>query len=159
MTDTDHVSKVAELIGDFRIGMLTTHDESGDIEAHPMRVQETEFDGDLWFLLSDESGPARNLRGDQRAAVVFASNDTWLSLKGSAQVVPSRDKVRELWSAEAEAWFPEGPEDPHASVVKFTAEGAEYWDTPGGRVASVFSFVKSKVTGDTLDADNAKVDL
>ena len=45
-------------------------------------------------------------------------------------------------------------------LIKVTADGAEYWDTPGGRVASVLSFVKSKVTGQPYDGgENEKVDL
>ncbi len=34
---------------------------------------------------------------------------------------------------------------------------AEYWDTPGGKVASLISFAKTKLTGDTFDADHGVV--
>ena len=32
-------------------------------------------------------------------------------------------------------------------------------NSPGGRVASLFSFVKAKATGETLDAENEEVQL
>ena len=41
-----------------------------------------------------------------------------------------------------------------------TAETGEYWDTPGGRIATLISFVKSKLTGERFDGgDNATVTL
>ena len=37
-------------------------------------------------------------------------------------------------------------------------ESAEYWDNPGGRVATVISLVKSKITGQPYDGgDHAKI--
>ena len=46
------------------------------------------------------------------------------------------------------------------TLLKFSASGAEYWDSPGGRIASVISFVKSKVTGSVGDVgESAKVNL
>ena len=45
-------------------------------------------------------------------------------------------------------------------LIKIHAHGAEYWDTPGGRIASVISFVKAKVTGEPYDGgENERVDL
>jgi len=36
-------------------------------------------------------------------------------------------------------------------LLKVDAHTAEYWDTPGGRVASLISLVKSKVTGERYE--------
>ena len=45
-------------------------------------------------------------------------------------------------------------------LLKVDADSAEYWDTPGGRLATAFSFVKAKVTGDQPDTgEKAVVDL
>jgi general stress protein 26 len=69
-------------------------------------------------------------------------------------------KARELWNSWVEAWLPQGPEDPNVVLVKVTAASAEYWDTPGGRIASVLSFAKSKVTGERYDGgEHGAVDL
>lgn len=106
----DEVAKIAKLVKEFRFGMLTTIEGSGSLVAHPLTIQEADFDG-------------------------------------------------ELWNPAAEAWFPDGPEDPNVGVLKFTASGGEYWDTPGGRVATVFSFIKSKVSGEPIEGDNGKVEL
>jgi general stress protein 26 len=159
MTDTTPVQRVAELIKDFRFAMFTTRNAEDRLVAHPLTVQEAEFDGDLWFLVSKGATFVIDLRADDRVGVSLSSNDSWVSLSGRAQLVEDRAKIDELWNPMVEAWFPTGPEDPDVGLLKFTAESAEYWDSPGGRIASLFSFVKSKITGEQYDAENEKVEL
>lgn len=159
MTDTTPVQRVAELIKDFRFAMFTTRNAEDRLVAHPLTVQEAEFDGDLWFLVSKGATFVIDLRADDRVGVSLSSNDSWVSLSGRAQLVEDRAKIDELWNPMVEAWFPNGPEDPDVGLLKFTAESAEYWDSPGGRIASLFSFVKSKITGEQYDAENEKVEL
>lgn len=159
MTDTTPTQRVAELIKDFRFAMFTTRNAQDRLVAHPLTVQETEFDGDLWFLVSKSASFIVDLARDERAGVSLSSNDSWVSLSGTAGLVEDREKVRELWSPTVEAWFTNGPDDPDVGLLKFSAESAEYWDSPGGKLASIFSFVKSKITGEQYDADNEKVEL
>lgn len=159
MTDQTPTQHVAELIKDFRFAMFTTRNAEDRLVAHPLTVQEAEFDGDLWFLVSRSATFVTDLRADDRVGVSLSSNDSWVSLSGRAQLVEDRAKIEELWSPTVEAWFPNGVDDPEVGLLKFTAETAEYWDTPGGKLASLFSFVKSKVTGEQYDADNEVVTL
>jgi general stress protein 26 len=159
MTDTTPTQKVAELIKDFRFAMFTSRNAEGKLVAHPLTVQESEFDGDLWFLISKSASFVVDIARDDRVGVSLSSNDSWVSLSGTAGLVEDREKVRELWNPMVEAWFPDGPDDPTVGLLKFSAESAEYWDSPGGKIASIFSFVKSKITGQQYDADNEKVDL
>lgn len=161
MTDsTDDRTKVAELVKNFRFAMFVTRHTDGTLVAHPLTVQEAEFDGDLWFLVSKNSSPIRDLAADPNANVSLSSNDAWVSLSGSARLIEDREKLDELWNPVVEAWFPDGPDDPAVGVLKFTADSAEYWDTPGGKIATAFSFVKSKITGERYDGgESGKVDL
>ena len=65
-----------------------------------------------------------------------------------------------MGSAQVEAWFPQGPDDDSVVLLKVVADSAEYWDSPGGRLATAFSFVKAKVTGERIEGgENEKVDL
>jgi len=59
-----------------------------------------------------------------------------------------------------EAWLPQGPEDPSTVLIKVAGETAEYWDTPGGRIATVLSFAKAKITGERYSGgENETVNL
>lgn len=158
MTETPDARKITSLLEDFRFGMFTTID-GGKPVARPFTIQEVEDGGDLWFLVSKQSSAVRQLAADPRAGVALSSNDSWVSLTGTAQVVDSQERVDRYWSPVVEAWFPDGKEDPSVSVLKFSADGGEYWDTPGSRVATAIAFVKAKVTGEPIEGDTGKVDL
>jgi general stress protein 26 len=152
MTDTrPDVAKVAELAKDIRVGMLTTIDEEGHFVSRPMAQQEVEFDGDLWFFAERDSRKVAHIAAQPLVSVTLTSNDTWISLCGTARVVTDVAKAKELWNPYVEAWLPQGPEDPSVVLIEFSSDTAEYWDTPGGRVSSVLSFVKAKVTGERYD--------
>lgn len=159
MTDTTPTQRVADLIKDFRFAMFTTRNANDRLVSHPLTVQEAEFDGDLWFLVSRSASLVADVQQDERVGVSLSSDDSWVSLSGTAGLVEDRAKVEELWSPTVEAWFPKGPDDPDVGLLKFTAESAEYWDSPGGKIASLFSFVKSKLTGEQYDAENETVQL
>ena len=93
-------------------------------------------------------------------SVTLSSNDTWISLSGQAQIVDDEAKAKELWNGWVQAWLPQGPSDPSVVLIKVEGDTAEYWDTPGGRIASVLSFAKAKVTGKRYEGgENEVVDL
>lgn len=148
---TEDVRKVAELASGIPIGMMTTIDEDGTLVSRPMAQQEVEFDGDLWFFAERDSRKVRHLQRDPHLALTLTSSSTWLSLDGTGVVVHDVAKAKELWNAGVEAWLPQGPEDPSVVLIKMDVATAQYWNTPGGLLATVFSFVKSKVTGERYD--------
>jgi len=157
---SDHVKKVSELISDERQAMFTTTGPDGTLVSRPMAVQATEFGGDLWFFAERSSRKVQHLTTHPQVNVTFASSDSWVSLTGRASVVADDAKKRELWNAVVEAWFPDGQDDPSIALLRVEGESAEYWDTPGGRVASALSFAKAKVTGKPYSGgENEKVDL
>ena len=42
---------------------------------------------------------------------------------------------------------PDGPGDPDVALLRVDAASAEYWDSPGGRIATALSFAKATLTG------------
>jgi general stress protein 26 len=160
MTATDEARKVAELIKGERIAFLTTVTPEGKLTSRPMALQEVEFDGDLWFFAERDADWVVHAVASPQVNVGIGSGGTWVSLTGLASVVTDPAKKRELWNSGVEAWLPQGPDDPSVVLVKVEGESAEYWDAPGGRLATAFSFVKAKATGQRIDAgENEKVDL
>ncbi|WP_181781564.1 pyridoxamine 5'-phosphate oxidase family protein [Pseudonocardia pini] len=154
------VAKIAELASDITIAMLTTVDQEGHLTARPMAQQETEFDGDLWFFVEKDSRTARSISVNPKAGVSLSSRDTWVSLSGTATLVEDRAKAQQLWNKWVEAWMPGGVDDPNLTLIHFHAEAGEYWDTPGGLVASALSFAKAKVSGERYEGtENETVDL
>lgn len=155
--DTDTATLV-ELTKDSRFVMLTTTDAEGHLVSRPMTRQDVDLDADLWFIATRDSRKVAHIRANPRVGVTVASQSSWVSISGTAEVVDDLDRLKEYWSTFAEAWIPEGPEDPNAILIHVDAESAEYWDNPGGRVSSIISLVKSKATGKPYDGgDHATV--
>ncbi|MDH2442788.1 pyridoxamine 5'-phosphate oxidase family protein [Amnibacterium sp. CER49] len=162
MTDgtTEAQRKVASLVKGQRFAMLTTVDADGTFASRPMAMQEVEFDGDLWFFSEGESRKVSQIHLHPDVNVTVSSNDTWVSLNGRAEVVQDDAQKRRLWNKAVEAWFPDGPDSPRIALIKVHAEAAEYWDTPGGRVATLLSLAKAKATGRPYSGgENEQVEL
>lgn len=153
----DQLAKLVELTTDSRFCMLTTVDDTGALVSRPMTRQEVDLDVELWFIATRDSRKVAQIRANPTASVTVSSDSSWVSLSGTAEVVDDTAKLTELWSTFAEAWIPDGPEDPNAILIRFDASTAEYWDSPGGRVASVLAFAKSKITGKPYDGGDNEV--
>ena len=160
MTD-DTTGKLADLISDFPIAMVASSDDDGRLVSQPFAMQQQHhaFDGELWFLISADASTAQRIAQRPAVNIALSAADSWVSISGLAELSDDADTIRSMWDASVEAWFPEGPDDPRLRALIVHADSAEYWDTPGGRVATALSFIKSKVTGAPLDIDSDKVDL
>ena len=159
MTD-DQTRKVTELLKGERFAFLTTRTPDGTLTSRPMTLQEVEFDGDLWFFAERDSNPIKHITLSPQVNVGVGSGGSWVSLAGRATVVDDLAKKRELWNSAVEAWFPDGPDDYSIVLLKVEGDSAEYWDSPGGRLATVLSFAKAKLTGERIEGGaNEKVEL
>lgn len=148
-TREESIETVADIIRDITVAMLVTLDAGGNPRSRPMGTQETPFDGTLWFFTSRDSEKVDDITRDPRVNVAYAStgSESYLSVSGRAQVVNDRVLARDLWSPILKAWF-DGPDDPDLRLIRIDVEHAEYWNTPGGKIASLFSLVKGAITGD-----------
>ena len=157
---TEQTQKVAGLLKEERFGLFTTIAPDGTLISRPMAMQEVEFDGDLWFFAQRSSRKVAHLTANSQVNVSTSGSSSWVSLTGHATVVDDLATKKELWNTVVEAWFPDGPEDPDVVLLRVEAASAEYWDSPGGRLATALSFAKAKVTGQAYDGgENERVDL
>lgn len=155
---TDGTQKVAELVDQARICMLTTMTADGKHVSRPMALQDVEFDGDLWFFAYDDSAKAAEVRTNPQVNVGFADDkhQAWVSISGAATLVQDRAKMEELWAAPLEVWFPDGLDTPGITLVKVHAETAEWWEASSSRAKRLIGAVRAAVTGNPgeFPADN-----
>lgn len=149
------VQKIAELIKDLRIAMFVTIDERGIPNSRPMATQGEDFQGVLWFFSDRLSPKVRDVMNNPQVNVVYmkSADESYLSLVGTAEISNDRERMRELWSPWMKSWF-DSAEDPDLCLLRVTVSEGEYWDTPGGKVASLFSLVKGALTGDPGDMES-----
>lgn len=154
----EQVAKLVELTKDARIAFLTTRDEHGHLVGRPMARQDVDLDADLWFITERDSRKVAHIAADPKVGVTLGTSDSWVSLSGVARVVDDNEKLHELWNQFTDAWLPEGPDSPNAVLIHVRADQAEYWSPPvGGRVATLVSLIKSKVTGQRYDGGDNQV--
>jgi general stress protein 26 len=157
MTQQEDRQKLVDLMDDMPIAMFTTFGPEGP-RSVPMARQEVEPGAELWFITARDTAHVRALAAEPKVALTFSSRDAWVAMTGHARVVDDLEKLKELWNTFAEAWLPGGPEDPNAALLHVAVDQAEWWDSPGGKVASLLSFAKTKLTGDTYDTDHGTVE-
>ena len=159
---SEATKKVAELIKDARICMLTTMTPEGKHVARPMGLQDVEFDGDLWFFSYLSSNKVGQIEYEPQVNVAFSDqkHNAWTSITGLAEIVSDKSKMEELWTPLLKAWFPEGLETPGICLIKVHADSAEYWDSPNSTAVNLFGMVKAAITGKQPDAgENKTIDL
>lgn len=128
------VSTLAELISGIRYAILVTRDEQGRFESRPLTAHEGRFDGTLWFFISASGRLARQLRANRDVLLTYADPDRsrYVSVRGVASVLRDAPSARDLWSPQALAFFPGGPEDADLALLSVAVQEAKYWETPGG---------------------------
>jgi general stress protein 26 len=156
------VKKVAELIKDIDIAMLTTVEQDGSLRSRPMSTQQVEFDGDLWFFTSATTPKVGEIQRDQRVNVSYANpgKQRYVSVSGVATLVRDRAKIEELWNPVLKAWFPKGLEDPDLALLHVRSEQAEYWESPSGFIAQAVGLAQALATGkEANEGENEKLAL
>lgn len=162
LTREESIRKLAELIKDIDIAMLTTVEADGSLRSRPMSTQITDFDGTLWFFIEKESAKVHEIEHDSHVNLSYSDrpNQTYVSVSGRARICEDRSKVDELWSPVHKAWFPEGKDDPRLTLLAVEVDHAEYWDAPSGLVVNVLGFAKAVATRERYEpGENEKIDF
>lgn len=161
--NNEQLEKIRKLVGDIRIGMLTTIDEAGHLVSRPMAAQQLDETGTLWFFTSKTAPKVKQIEGHERQVnVTFASvsDADYVSISGTADEVDDRAKIDELWNSQVKAWFPDGKDDPDLALLKVRIHLAEYWDSNDSTMVRLFQQAKAVLTGTTPKmGENEKITL
>lgn len=143
------VETVRKLIKGIDIAMLTTLTKEG-LVSRPMKTQEVEFDGDLWFLTKKETDKYSQLKDHPQVNVSFVG-DSYVSIRGTAEIVHDREKIKQFWNAAYAKFLHTTSDDPNLVLIKVKAEVAEYWET--GNLVKVIKRMFSQLTGKESEAE------
>jgi general stress protein 26 len=151
------VETVRKLIKGIDMAMFTTISAEG-LVSRPMKTQEVEFDGDLWFLTKKDTSKFGEVLHDPRVNVVYADK-SYVSIRGKARIVDDVHKKKEFWNAGYEAFLKTGYDDPDVILIQVHAESAEYWKS--GNLAEKAMYMFKRITNqDTEQLNlNQTVDL
>ena len=128
-SDTD---TVWSLMDKMSACMLTTHDGTGDqLRARPMNANVRPEQNAVLFLTDTRNHKDDEIAKNSNVCISFSdsSNQKYVSLTGTAEVLNDRDMISDLWSLAAGAWWRD-KQDPNIRDLKVTPVMAEYWDSP-----------------------------
>lgn len=156
------IEKLRDMVKNINFCMMTTIDE-GQLRSRPMALNgNVEFDGDLWFFTYGSSHKVDEVNRHEEVNVSFSdpSQQLYVSMSGTAELVRDQAKIAELWEPKLKAWFPKELDEPDIALLKVSVTQAEYWDAPSGFVAHTIGVVKAALTGEPASSGkNEKLSL
>jgi len=157
MDQMDYVDKTSEefqklesLLKELKAGMLTTVSQDNELHSRPMYLQKFDADtNELWFFAGQNSGKVIEIQKNHHVHLSFAdaSDGSFLSICGHANVVDDYEMKKQLWGIPLLAWFPQGLEDPNLTLICIKMHSAEYWDS-ANKFAQLFGFTKAILKGE-----------
>jgi general stress protein 26 len=152
MSAYDHSSQVSELkakVKPIKFAMFTTADQYGHLVSRPMTCQQIDDEGDLWFYTATGADIWDNIVAEPNVNLSFASPDdsVYVSVSGRAERVVDRERIKAMWNPAVQAWFPHGPDDPHAVLIRVVSHTAEYWDANSSSMVQLYEMAKAVLTG------------
>jgi general stress protein 26 len=154
LSGREAIDELKEIVDHQRICMMVTDASSYPGHSRPMAVSEVDEAGAFWFLTLRTTDKLDELTRDPRMSLYFSnpSDQEFLTIHGNTEVLNDMARKKELWNPIAEAWVPDGVENPDLRLLKLTPDEGYYWDTMDGKVAAgikiLFSLLSKKKSDD-----------
>ncbi len=153
MKNEKNIAILKEMVESVRICMFTTFSSNDEFGSRPMGTAKIEDDGSIWFFTNEYSPKSKEISKENKVLLAYSdpSKNTYVTVKGKAELVDDRVRKDAYFSPFIKAWFPDGIEDPRLILIKVVPEEAEYWDASSSKLVVLFSTLKALVTGNTPD--------
>jgi len=160
---SEEMSTLRALVGDFEHAMLVTRSDEGELRARPMRIVAQQNRGTLVFVTHRGDEKVDEIAASPEVCVTLQDGKRFVSMSGTAVVDDSRDRIHRHFDASWEPWFPGGASDPDIRLIDVTPTYAEYWDGSGlDRLTFLFAAAKAVAKGEALSTDvteHAKLEI
>lgn len=147
MSEQGRVDDIWAAIKSLHIAMLTTEDE-GRLVSRPMASLARPEDGKIYFITHLKTGKVGEIGGSAPVNLAYADPhaNTYVSIAGTARTTQDRAKLNALWGFYAEAWLPQGPDDPDTALIEVEPEEAKLWDGTRSSLIQTVKMLKGVVT-------------
>ncbi|GAA0242481.1 pyridoxamine 5'-phosphate oxidase family protein [Rhodanobacter caeni] len=136
--------KLAELIDDIEVAMLTTRAADGSMVSRPLQTLKLDANGELIFFTGANSHKVAELTDDHGVNLAYAhpGEHRYVSVRGRARMDRDADTIDELWSPAQKAFFPDGKDDPNLMVLRVQVRDASYWEA-GNFIERALDFARA----------------
>ena len=153
LSNTEAVKKLQDLVEAANICIFVTNLAQTPLASRPMSTLKVDDEGCLWFFSKENTEKEHEIKNDNRVQLFYSNKNSseYLSVYGEAELLKDRDKVDELWSPVAKAWFTEGKDDPTIEIIKVIPKDVYYWDTKNNKAVSLLKIAVGAITGKRMD--------
>ena len=148
----DALKKFKKLVEEIRICMFITNNETEKEHTRPMATIDIEDDGTLWFYTDIRSIKVEEVVTSKQVHLTYShpGKDSYLDIRGTAEVNTDRELIKAKWKPFVKAWFPNGAEDPNIGLLKVNPHRCYYWDAETGKMVQFLKMAAAIVTGKQL---------
>lgn len=128
------IPEIARMLKEIDICVFATRGDGGELHARPMsNNRQVEWDGDSWFFAPSDGRLVAELTAEPTAVNAYRVENGFgfISVSGRTSVETDPSLKKRYWLEELARWFPNGPEDPNVSLIRFTAEHVDWWGESG----------------------------
>ena len=155
----EHHDRAWDIIDKAAVCMMTTR-FAGGLRARPLQPRPDRAAGLIWFVTDARSAKDGEIAAAPDVGLVFVDDaeKVYLSISGRAELRRDVAQARRIWRSTDDAWWPLGPNDPNACLLRVEPLLAEFWDGPASKAVAAFEFVKARLTnGKPNLGENRKV--
>lgn len=121
--------------------------------TQPMTAMAEPATEQMWFFTRDDTDLALEAIGGAEARLVFMGkgDKVQADIIGTLRVALDRGRIDRYWNPMVAAWYPEGKEDPHLTLLCFVPRKGQVWVADQGTLATAFEITKANITGKMPD--------
>jgi general stress protein 26 len=129
MNEEEARQKALALVERSGIVLVGSNGDDGFPWIKAMLKMEAEELKTVWLSTNTSSKRVAQFRKDQRACVYFVDFSDWMGLMllGKIEILRDHESRRRIWREGNEIYYPLGVDDPDYSVLRFSAERANYY--------------------------------
>jgi general stress protein 26 len=114
----------------------------------PMAAYAEPANNAVWFFARDDSQFVQEIASSSDGRMVFVSRDRecYADITGDLTITRDQSRIDQFWNSVAAAWFPEGKDDPHLTLLCFEPIEGQVWIAKSGLVRMALQVAKANVT-------------
>ena len=149
MSKQSNVDRIWDIVENVGVCMLATQ-RAGRLRARPMEPRPDRKRGLIFAVTDADSAKLDEIETRPDIGLIFidAKAKAYLSITGRAYVTRDISELKEIWRSTDTAWWPGGPADPNARLLRIEPLTAELWDGPASTAVAVFEFAQAWATGE-----------
>ena len=150
LTNAEVQDRLWKAIDDDHTGMLgLTHDNH---HFQPMTAFVERETNTLWFFTRTDTDLAQSVAGGADAAFIFVDRKLQACVDGRLTFSHDRERIDRYWNAHVAAWYPDGKDDRHLTILRFDAVDGRVWVNEGGFFKFAYEIAKANATKTLPDA-------